>query len=66
MMATPQRATASGPRPDHGHGGFNWSRGSDPRSAHGTTANRRLSSLADRVRTFVDRTLDAVLGRFDH
>jgi hypothetical protein len=31
-----------------------------------TLTTRRKTSLVERVRTFVDRTLDAAFGRFDH
>ena len=30
------------------------------------STTRRKSSLVERVRTFLDRTLDVALGRFDH
>jgi len=34
-------------------------------SSAAVAASRRANSLVDRVRTFVDRTLDAARGRYD-
>jgi len=35
------------------------------RSGAAVTASRPANTLADRLRTFVDRTLDAARGRYD-
>jgi hypothetical protein len=35
------------------------------RSSAAVAASRPVNTLADRVRTFVDRTLDAARGRYD-
>jgi hypothetical protein len=34
-------------------------------SGAAVTTSRRTNTLADRLRTFVDRTLDAALGRYE-
>jgi hypothetical protein len=65
MMGTLQRADASVPHSVRQQDAYSRSRGDDTRSLRAAAARPPLS-LVERVRTFVDRTLDAAFGRFDH
>jgi hypothetical protein len=62
MMGTMRRSAVSSPS----NGQAMYSR-PQPATAAPVRASttRRKSSLVDRVRTFLDRTLDVALGRFD-
>ncbi|MGI9246714.1 MAG: hypothetical protein ACR2I8_08455 [Steroidobacteraceae bacterium] len=37
----------------------------DARALHGARTHAQAPSLVERLRTFIDRTLDAAFGRFD-
>jgi len=65
MMGTLQRADASVRQSLHRQDAYSRSPADDIRSLR-AAATRPPLSLVERVRTFVDRSLDAAFGRFDH
>jgi hypothetical protein len=65
MMGTLRRADASVPQSMHSQGMYSRPQAADARPLRAAAA-RPPVSLVERVRTFVDRTLDAAFGRFDH
>lgn len=65
MMGTLQRAESSAPQSVPAQDAFARPQSIESGALRATAARAPLS-LAERVRTFVDRTLDAAFGRFDH
>jgi hypothetical protein len=63
MMGTMRRSEVSTPATSQGRYSRPQALNAVPLRAMST---RPKTSLADRVRTFFDRTLDAAFGRFDH
>ena len=63
MMGTMRRSAVSPPASGHTAYSRTPVGGVAPMRAATT---RRTASLVERVRTFLDRTLDAAFGRFDH
>jgi hypothetical protein len=66
MMGTLQRADASVRQSLHRQDAYSRSPADDNMRSLRAAATSPPLSLAERVRTFVDRTLDAAFGRFDH
>jgi|GEM_PF-3371807 hypothetical protein len=64
MQATITR-TSSGSAHGEAHEGFAVQHGHATRETE-MTADTASTGWFERVRTFVDRTLDVALGRFDH
>jgi hypothetical protein len=65
-MMDMSRRSAGAPHATHAHDVFVPVHAAESRSVATTAPDRPLASLAERVRTFLDRTLDAAFGRFDH
>ena len=62
MMGTMRRSSAS--QPSNGHAVFATTPVANAAPLRAATT-RRKASLFERMRTFVDRTLDAAFGRFE-
>jgi hypothetical protein len=65
MMGTMNSAEASVSQAAHRQDMYSRSQSAESQPLR-AAASRTPMSLVERVRTFVDRTLDAAFGRFDH